>query len=65
MYVKVKTLLREAEEKVREMSRSSFTEEKRIEWSEIKQNMRDQIHKNIIRSCKNLVPIIIRIISEI
>ncbi|MGE7041332.1 hypothetical protein ACQKHV_09205, partial [Staphylococcus hominis] len=39
-------------------------QEKRIEWSEIKQNMRDQISKLLFESTKRR-PMIIPVISEI
>ncbi|MGV1143283.1 hypothetical protein ACV56Z_03785 [Staphylococcus aureus] len=56
-------LLREAEEKVREIVEAGL-QEKRIEWSEIKQNMRDQISKLLFESTKRR-PMIIPVISEI
>lgn len=56
-------LLREAEEKVREIVVAGL-QEKRIEWSEIKQNMRDQISKLLFESTKRR-PMIIPVISEI
>ncbi len=42
MYMRSEDLLREAEEKVREIVEAGL-QEKRIEWSEIKQNMRDKL----------------------
>lgn len=56
-------LLKEAEEKVREIVEAGL-QEKRIEWSEIKQNMRDQISKLLFESTKRR-PMIIPVISEI
>ncbi|MEB5694371.1 ribonuclease J [Staphylococcus epidermidis] len=56
-------LLKEAEEKVRKIVEEGF-QEKRIEWSEIKQNMRDQISKLLFESTKRR-PMIIPVISEI
>lgn len=56
-------LLKEAEEKVREIVEQGL-QEKRIEWSEIKQNMRDQISKLLFESTKRR-PMIIPVISEI
>ena len=41
-------LLNEAEEKVREIVELGL-QEKRIEWSEIKQNMRDQVSKLLLK----------------
>ncbi|MCG1147672.1 ribonuclease J [Staphylococcus epidermidis] len=56
-------LLKEAEEKVRKIVEEGL-QEKRIEWSEIKQNMRDQISKLLFESTKRR-PMIIPVISEI
>ncbi|WP_145471233.1 ribonuclease J2 [Staphylococcus pettenkoferi] len=56
-------LLQEAEEKVREIVEQGL-QEKRIEWSDIKQNMRDQISKLLFESTKRR-PMIIPVISEI
>ncbi len=56
-------LLKEAEEKVREIVEAGL-QEKRIEWSEIKQNMRDQISKLLFESTRRR-PMIIPVISEI
>ena len=56
-------LLQEAEEKVREIVEQGL-QEKRIEWSDIKQNMRDQIRKLLFESTKRR-PMIIPVISEI
>ncbi len=56
-------LLKEAEEKVRKIVEEGL-QEKRIEWSEIKQNMRDQISKLLFESTKRH-PMIIPVISEI
>lgn len=56
-------LLKEAEEKVRKIVEEGL-QEKRIEWSEIKQNMRDQISKLLFEST-NRRPMIIPVISEI
>lgn len=56
-------LMREAEDKVREIVEAGL-QEKRIEWSEIKQNMRDQISKLLFESTKRR-PMIIPVISEI
>ena len=56
-------LLNEAEEKVRTIVEAGL-QEKRIEWSEIKQNMRDQISKLLFESTKRR-PMIIPVISEI
>lgn len=56
-------LLKEAEEKVREIVEAGL-QEKRIEWSEIKRNMRDQISKLLFESTKRR-PMIIPVISEI
>ena len=56
-------LLNEAEEKVREIVELGL-QEKRIEWSEIKQNMRDQISKLLFENTKRR-PMIIPVISEI
>lgn len=56
-------LLKEAEEKVREIVEAGL-QEKRIEWSEIKQNMRDKISKLLFESTKRR-PMIIPVISEI
>jgi len=56
-------LLKEAEEKVRKNVEEGL-QEKRIEWSEIKQNMRDQISKLLFESTKRR-PMIIPVISEI
>ena len=44
-------LMQEAEDKVREIVEAGL-QEKRIEWSEIKQNMRDQISKLLFESTK-------------
>ena len=57
------SLLKEAEEKVREIVEAGL-QEKRIEWSEIKQNMRDKISKLLFESTKRR-PMIIPVISEI
>ncbi|MEJ7471868.1 Zn-dependent hydrolase, partial [Staphylococcus epidermidis] len=56
-------LLNEAEEKVREIVELGL-QEKRIEWSEIKQSMRDQISKLLFENTKRR-PMIIPVISEI
>ena len=56
-------LMKEAEDKVREIVEAGL-QEKRIEWSEIKQNMRDQISKLLFESTKRR-PMIIPVISEI
>ncbi len=56
-------LLKEAEEKVKEIVEQGLME-KHIEWSEIKQNMRDKISKLLFESTKRR-PMIIPIISEI
>lgn len=56
-------LMQEAEDKVREIVEAGL-QEKRIEWSEIKQNMRDQISKLLFESTKRR-PMIIPVISEI
>ncbi|MCG3401296.1 ribonuclease J [Staphylococcus massiliensis] len=56
-------LLKEAEEKVREIVEAGL-QEKRIEWSEMKQNMRDQISKLLFDSTRRR-PMIIPIISEV
>lgn len=56
-------LLKEAEEKVREIVEAGL-QEKRIEWSDIKQNMRDKISKLLFESTKRR-PMIIPVISEI
>ncbi|MCY1596737.1 ribonuclease J2 [Staphylococcus pettenkoferi] len=56
-------LLQEAEEKVREIVEQGL-QEKRIEWSDIKQNMRDQISTLLFESTKRR-PMIIPVISEI
>lgn len=56
-------LLKEAEEKVRKIVEEGL-QEKQIEWSEIKQNMRDQISKLLFESTKRR-PMIIPVISEI
>ena len=56
-------LLQEAEEKVCEIVEQGL-QEKRIEWSDIKQNMRDQISKLLFESTKRR-PMIIPVISEI
>ncbi|MBI5974917.1 ribonuclease J2 [Staphylococcus canis] len=56
-------LLKEAEEKVREIVEAGL-QEKRIEWSEMKQNMRDQISKLLFESTRRR-PMIIPVISEI
>ena len=56
-------LMKEAEDKVREIVESGL-QEKRIEWSDIKQNMRDQISKLLFESTKRR-PMIIPVISEI
>lgn len=56
-------LLKEAEEKVRKIVEEGL-QEKRIEWSEIKKNMRDQISKLLFESTKRR-PMIIPVISEI
>ena len=56
-------LLQEAEEKVREIVEQGL-QEKRIECSDIKQNMRDQISKLLFESTKRR-PMIIPVISEI
>ncbi|CAM3056504.1 ribonuclease J2 [Staphylococcus argensis] len=56
-------LLQEAEEKVSEIVEQGL-QEKRIEWSDIKQNMRDQISKLLFESTKRR-PMIIPVISEI
>ncbi|KSZ63367.1 Zn-dependent hydrolase [Staphylococcus epidermidis] len=56
-------LLKEAEEKVCKIVEEGL-QEKRIEWSEIKQNMRDQISKLLFESTKRR-PMIIPVISEI
>ena len=41
-------LMKEAEDKVREIVEAGL-QEKRIEWSDIKQNMRDQISKLLLK----------------
>ncbi|EOG8999795.1 ribonuclease J [Staphylococcus pseudintermedius] len=56
-------LLKEAEEKVREIVEAGL-QEKRIEWSEMKQNMRDQVSKLLFESTRRR-PMIIPVISEI
>lgn len=56
-------LLKEAEEKVREIVELGL-QERRIEWSEIKQNMRDKISKLLFENTKRR-PMIIPIISEV
>ena len=56
-------LMKEAEDKVREIVEAGL-QEKRIEWSDIKQNMRDQISKLLFESTKRR-PMIIPVISEI
>lgn len=56
-------LIKEAEDKVREIVEAGL-QEKRIKWSEIKQNMRDQISKLLFESTKRR-PMIIPVISEI
>ncbi|NJH84434.1 Zn-dependent hydrolase, partial [Staphylococcus agnetis] len=56
-------LLKEAEEKVREIVEEGL-QSKHIEWSEIKQNMRDQISKLLFESTRRR-PMIIPVISEI
>ncbi|MCU5746756.1 ribonuclease J [Staphylococcus sp. SQ8-PEA] len=56
-------LLHEAERKVKEIVDQGL-QEKRIEWSEIKQNMRDQISKLLFENTKRR-PMIIPVISEI
>ena len=56
-------LLKEAEEKVREIVEQGL-QERRIEWSEIKQNMRDKISKLLFENTKRR-PMIIPIISEV
>ncbi|EKU50494.1 ribonuclease J2 [Staphylococcus massiliensis] len=56
-------LLKEAEEKVHEIVEAGL-QEKRIEWSEMKQNMRDQISKLLFDSTRRR-PMIIPIISEV
>ena len=56
-------LMKEAEDKIREIVEAGL-QEKRIEWSEIKQNMRDQISKLLFESTKRR-PMIIPVISEI
>ena len=56
-------LLKEAEDKVREIVEAGL-QEKRIEWSEMKQNMRDQVSKLLFESTRRR-PMIIPVISEI
>lgn len=56
-------LLKEAEEKVREIVEAGL-QEKRIEWSEMKQNMRDQVSKLLFESTRRR-PMTIPVISEI
>ncbi|ARJ51724.1 ribonuclease J2 [Staphylococcus lutrae] len=56
-------LLKEAEEKVREIVEAGL-QEKRIEWSEMKQNMRDQVSKLLYENTRRK-PMIIPVISEI
>ena len=64
MYVREsEELLKEAEEKVREIVEQGL-QERRIEWSEIKQNMRDKISKLLFENTKRR-PMIIPIISEV
>ena len=55
-------LMKEAEDKVREIVETGL-QEKRIEWSDIKQNMRDQISKLLFESTKRR-PMIIPVISK-
>ena len=63
VYVRESELMKEAEDKVREIVEAGL-QEKRIEWSDIKQNMRDQISKLLFESTKRR-PMIIPVISEI
>ncbi len=62
--------VRESEDLLREKAEVNMCiveaglQEKRIEWSEIKQNMRDQISKLLFESTKRR-PMIIPVISEI
>lgn len=56
-------LLNDASEKVREIVEEGLLQ-KKIEWSEMKQNMRDKLGKYLYEQTKRR-PMIIPIISEI